>query len=335
MAINVLITGGAGFIGSDMVRHHLEKGDNVWVVDNLSAGLAMNLTPYMNNEAFSFDEGDLRTWPKLGEAIAWSDRIYHLAAVVGQHQVLGNPIETITNHINVCERILEEMSRVNRDTRLLITSTSSVYYYTPPDEDGMLREDTVLQYKSGDVLQHTYPLSKLMCEYLALAYVMEKDLFCTIARPFNTIGVNQRSAYGMVVPSFVQEAIKNEPITVFGDGKQYRAFTNVHDTVRAFDLLLSNPESKGQIVNVGSDQKSTIINLAHMVKERAQSDSEIIFVPYQEAYGMDFRDVEQRCPCTDLLFSLTGFKTEWSLQATVDEVIEYQKNKLNNQIKSR
>lgn len=329
MAKNILITGGAGFIGSELSRLHIEKGDSVWVIDNLSAGKRENIAPYLDIETFHFSEKDLRNCSYLlQEAIRWADRIYHMAAVVGQRQVLSNPIETLTNHINCCQILLEEVDKVGKKVPILIASSSSVYYHTAPEEDGTLHEDTVLNYISGELLQQTYPISKLFTEYLSLAYVMEKEFFCTIVRPFNTIGINQRSRYGMVLPNFVRQAINEEPITVFGTGRQYRAFTNVHDTCRALDLLMENPMSSGMIVNVGSQQKSTILDLAHLVKKCAKSSSKIIFIPYKKAYGVDFKDVDQRCPNTDLLYSLTRFQPEWSLEETVEEVIEFEREKL-------
>ncbi|MEC7838721.1 MAG: NAD-dependent epimerase/dehydratase family protein [Chlamydiota bacterium] len=321
MSQNVLVTGGAGFIGSDIVRHHLELGDHVWAVDNLTTGRIENLHRYLDHAFFSFDKADIRQWDKLADAVSWSDRIYHMAAVVGQHRVLGNPVETITNNVDGCERILKEMSNSTKDVRLLIASTSSVYHRTDPGTDGKLHENSLLSFGSGEVIQETYPLSKLMNEVMALSFVLEKGLHCTVARLFNTIGVNQCSQYGMVVPNFIQSALKGEPITVFGSGEQSRAFINVHDTVRALDLLLTNPESKGVIVNVGSDLKLTINELAKVVKERCGSDSEIQHISYQEAYGMNFRDVDHRCPDTTLLNSLINFSPEWSLEETIDEVI--------------
>lgn len=328
MNSKIVITGGAGFIGSELARYHLEKGDSVWAIDNLSAGLKENIAPFLLLDTFRFTEKDMRYCPELlHQMVAWADRIYHLAAVVGQRQVLSNPIETLTNHINCCQLLLEEVERTGNNPPLLIASSSSVYYHTSPEKDGTLHEDTPLRYFSKELLQQTYPISKLYTEFLALAYVMERELFCTIARPFNTIGINQRSRYGMVVPNFVKQALRNDPITVFGDGKQYRAFINVHDTCRAFDLLMDNEMSKGEIVNVGSQEKCSIADLAKLVKERAKSSSPIVFIPYREAYGVDFKDVDQRCPNTDLLYSLTGFRPEWSLVDTIDEVIESERKK--------
>jgi len=325
MSQNILVTGGAGFIGADIVRHHLEAGDSVWVVDNLSTGRAENLTPYLNHRSFTFDKADLRDWTQLPEAVAWSDRIYHMAAVVGQHRVLGNSVETVTNNVDGCERILKEMSKVKKDVRLLVASTSSVYHLTDPGPDGKLHEDSLLSFASGKVVQETYPLSKLMNEVMALSFVMEKNLHCTVARLFNTIGVKQCSQYGMVVPNFTRSALRGDPITIFGTGEQSRTFINVHDTVRALDLLLTNPKSKGTIVNVGGIEMLSINELAKVVRERCSSESQIRHISYQEAYGMDFQDVDNRCPDTTLLHSLTGFTPRWRVEDTIDEIIAYER----------
>jgi nucleoside-diphosphate-sugar epimerase len=320
MSQNILVTGGAGFIGSYIVNHHLDKGDQVWVIDNLSTGKKENVTPYKNSTQYRFSEADLREWDQLDEAVEWSDRIYHMAATVGQRLVLSHPINTLTNNIEGCEVICKSMSRLNKNTRLMIASSSSVYYHTEPDDDGMYHENALLSFASDELLEETYPLSKLINEMMVLSYVYEKDIHCTIARIFNTIGVNQRALYGMVVPNFIRQALSNQPITVFGPGSQTRSFCNAHDTSKALDILLSTPESKGLVVNVGSEQECSILDLAKLVKQRTNSDSEIIFVSYQEAYGVDFIDVKRRHPCLQRLKEQTGFTPEWSLEATIDEI---------------
>lgn len=325
MSKNILVTGGAGFIGSHIVSHHLNNGDQVWAVDNFSTGKQENVTSHQDYPEYKFSETDLRYWDQLDEAVEWSDRIYHMAAVVGMRLVLSNPIDTLSNNIDSCEDILKAMARLNAATRLVIASSSSVYYHSDPDSDGKYHEDAMLSFASNELLQETYPLSKLINEMMSLSYVYEKDLHCTVARIFNTIGVNQRALYGMVVPNFIRQAINNKPITVYGPGTQTRSFSNAHDTSRALDLLLSTAKSKGLVVNVGSEYECSILDLAKLVKQRTNSESEIVFIPYEEAYGMDFVDVERRHPCVNILKETTGFEPEWTLEATIDEIAAHER----------
>lgn len=318
---HVLVTGGAGFIGSHVVAHHLANGDQVWAMDNLHSGRLENIAPFRSNPNFLFDQGDLRNWPKLKEAVKWADRIFHMASYVGQKMVLKNPIDTLSNNINCCESLLSAMSAAESNARLLIASTSSVYCHNKVGADGMVRETDDLIVPSGKFLQECYPTSKLINEIMALAYVHEKGLHCVLARLFNTVGVNQSPAYGMVVPNFVEQALAQQPITVFGDGLQSRSFSDARDTARALNLLLENPESKGEIVNVGDDRECSINDLAQMVKQLTKSNSEIRHLTYQEAYGVDFVDVRRRRPDLQKLRRLTGFRPQYSIKETVEEVI--------------
>lgn len=321
---NILITGGAGFIGSHIAEHHLNKGDHVWIVDNLSTGRKENVHPNQTR----FSHADIRNWNELDEAVEWAHKIYHMAAIVGQRLVLSHPIDTLNNNNDGCEMLLQAISQFNLNCRIVIASSSSVYYHTNPDKDGSYHEEALLSFASGELLQETYPLSKLMNEMLLLSYVYEKGIHGVVARIFNTIGVNQRALYGMVVPNFVRQALQNQPITVFGSGKQSRSFSNALDTAEALDLLLSTPKSKGAIVNVGNDHEYTILQLAEIVKERTGSSSEIVFIPYEEAYGVEFIDVERRKPHLEKLKELTGFTPKWSLEETIDQIIAHEKKYL-------
>lgn len=321
----VLVTGGAGFIGSNLVDYHLKKGDEVWAVDNLQTGRLKNIEPYLQHPAFRFDQADICNWPRLLEAVEWANRIYHMAAHVGQRLVLADPVNTLSSNIRGCELILQALFDIASPARLLIASTSEVYCHCPLEPGEALKEDRMLQFPSGEFLQETYDVSKLVNEIMGLSYTAKKGIDCTIARLFNTIGANQSPSYGMVVPNFIQQALSGEPITVFGDGLQSRSFSNVHDTVTALALLLDTPKSKGEIVNVGGDRECSITDLAKMVKKIARSQSEIRYLSYQEAYGVDFKDVRRRRPNLDKLFQLTGFKPKWTLEQTIEEIIQAKK----------
>lgn len=326
--MNILVTGGAGFIGSHIARHHLHKGDRVWVIDNLASGNEENLSPHPN---LRFDQADIRVFEELQKAIEWSDRIYHMAATIGQRLVLAHTIETLSNNIDGLEVILKGMCKTKKETRLMVASTSGVYIHGADTSDGLLHETALLAVPSGEYLQETYRLSKMVNEVMTLAYVHQKKLPCTIVRIFNTIGIHQTGRYGMVVPTFVGQALRGKPITVFGNGQQRRAFCNVHDSVEAFDRLLQTPKSIGSIVNVGNHLESSILDLAKMIKARTKSSSEIVFVPYKEAYGVDFVDVQSRKPALDVLFKMTGFRPKWSLEETLDEVIDFERKKLTSE----
>lgn len=318
---HILVTGGSGFIGSHIVGHHLQRGDQVWAVDNLQTGCLENIAPFSGHHSFQFDKADIRHWSKLQDAIAWADRIYHAAADVGQRFVIANPIDTLYNNTHSFERVLQLMCAVNSKARLLLTSTSELYSYSIENSDGTISEDALISLPSGKFVQQTYPASKLINEVTALAYTHEKGIFCTIVRIFNTIGLNQASAYGMVVPNLVEEALSNQPLTIFGDGTQSRSFGNVHDTVAALALLLENQDSKGEIVNVGCDRECSILDLALIIRKQAGSNSQIRYVPYKEAYGIDFIDVKRRRPDLKKLKKLTGFTPQWTLEQTIDEII--------------
>lgn len=322
MKKNILVTGGAGFIGSNVVRHHLAKGNNVWTVDNLQTGRKSNIDSLLSDPSFQFNHADLRTWPKLQQAVDWADRIYHMAADVGQRFVIANPIGTLTNNIRSYEVVLEALSKSSSKPRLILASTSGLYAHSEADANGRFKEDAVTSFPSGEFIQQAYPIGKLVNEVMTLAYVHEKGLHCTIARIFNSIGLNQSPAYGFVVPTFIKQALANLPLTVFGDGLQRRSFINVRDTAAAMELLIENDKSKGEIVNVGYETDCSIIDLAKTIIKRTGSKSEIVYVPYQEAYGMDFFDVRERRPNLEKLKRLTGFHSTRTLEQTIDELTE-------------
>lgn len=319
----ILVTGGAGFIGSNLVNRLLKEGNEVWVVDNLQTGLRKNIEPFQENPKFQFSEANVCEWQDLERAVSWAERIYHLAAYVGQRFVLANPLSTLSSNIRSFELILEAMDKVASKARVLVVSTSEVYYHSQENGEGRVKESVDIVFLSGKYLQESYPVGKFVNEIMGLAYTFKTGMHCTVARVFNTIGLNQRSTYGMVVPNFIEQALSGKPLTVFGDGLQSRSFSDVRDTVRALELLLEAPTSKGEIVNVGDDRECKIIDLANLIKKITGSDSEIRYLTYQEAYGVaGFEDVRRRRPDLTKLKELTGFIPQYTLEESINEILK-------------
>lgn len=322
--MHVLITGGAGFIGSHLAELHFARGDSVHVVDNLSTGRLDNIAALEGQPSFRFSKADLVTWPGLETTVAWADRIYHMAAVVGVKRVLADPVNVMSANVAGTERLLRAVHQSGWNPRVVIASSSEVYGFNP-DSSFHERSDIVL--RSAGRLRWTYAVTKLADEYLAFSYVRGRSLDITIARLFNTVGLNQTAQYGMVVPTFVEQAVRNRPITVHGDGQQTRSFCDVRDAVTALDLLASCPLARGEVVNVGNDQEIAIRDLAQMIRENANSRSKITLVPYLDAYGEEFDDVTHRRPELGKLRELTGFEPKWKLADTIDELVQRERAK--------
>ncbi|MEI7708175.1 MAG: NAD-dependent epimerase/dehydratase family protein [Chlorobium sp.] len=316
--MNVLITGGAGFIGSNLASFYLERGDSVYVVDNLSTGTIQNILSMLHNPAFRFAEADIMVWNDLNDAINWADRVYHMAAIVGVKKVLEDPRHVIEINIAGAEKIFRAVARVRPDTQIIVASSSEVYGFNT-NTSYAETDDIVL--RSGARLRWCYAVTKLANEYLAYSYMFKSGIKVVIARLFNTIGRHQTGKYGMVVPTFVRQAVQNLPITVYGDGTQTRSFCDVRDTVTALDLLASHPLANGEIVNVGNDKEISILDLANLVVERAGSSSKLQFLTYAEAYGMEIDEIMRRRPVLDKLHTMTGFQPKWSLVNTIDSLI--------------
>lgn len=317
--MKILITGGSGFIGSHIAKMHLAKNDPVWVIDQLSTGTKANIAPYIKHPLFRFDEGNLLEWEKLPEAVAWADAIYHMAAVVGQLVVLQNPVRVLTENIEGCAHLLRSMQRFHPTCPLLIASSSEVYRFTP---HSTFKEDSPLEFPSGENAHLNYPLSKFVNEATGLSYVEEHSIKCVIARLFNTAGPRQTGSYGMVVPRFVAAALSGRAIEVFGDGSQTRAFCHVSNTVSILERLLFHPNSSGEIFNVGQDKEISILALAQLVKKITASDSPIVFVPYEEAYGMAFEDTMRRRPDLTKLYSYLPDLKFHSLEEIITDIIQ-------------
>ncbi len=322
--MHVLITGGAGFIGSHLAEYHLAQGDQVYVVDNLSTGSLANIELLRGNPAFRFAEADILNWGELGRAVAWADRIYHMAAVVGVKKVLEDPVAVMATNMTGTEKILRAIHGGGWNPQVIIASTSEVYGFNAKDSFAET-DDIVLP--SGGRLRWTYAVTKLADEFLAFSYARKYGLHIAVVRLFNTIGPNQVGHYGMVVPRFVRQAVCNKPLTVYGTGEQTRSFCDVRDTVVALDGLAGCPQAWGEVVNVGNEQEISIRDLAELIVRRSGSSSALRFVSYRDAYGEEFEDVSHRRPVLDKLRALTGFAPEWTLAETLDDLIERERGK--------
>ncbi len=313
----VLVTGGAGFIGSHLVDAHLADGDEVVVLDNLSTGRTQNIAHHMADPRVCFVEGDVEDAAVLREAARDVDLIYHLAAAVGVFEILRRPLRAIRTNLSATDAVLELAAE--RGTRVVFTSTSEVY---GKNDGSALRESDDSIYGATQVTRWLYAVSKSLDEFLALAQYHENGVPVTIVRLFNTTGPRQSGAYGMVLPRFVAQALANEPITVYGTGEQLRCFTNVHDVVRALRALSTCDKSIGRVVNIGQTREVSIAELAHAVKRITGSRSQIQFVPYTQAYGSGFEDMRRRRPDVSLLRSLVGFVPDTSLERTIEQLVQ-------------
>jgi UDP-glucose 4-epimerase len=316
--MKVLITGGAGFIGSHLAEHLLLQGQQVFVIDDLSTGNIENIIPLKSNRRFHYQIDTVMNVPATAELVDRCDIIFHLAAAVGVRLIVESPVRTIETNIRGTEIILNLAEKKKK--KVLITSTSEVYgkaNKVPFSET----DDLVLgpTYKG----RWSYACSKAIDEFLALAYWREKRLPVIIARLFNTVGPRQTGEYGMVLPNFVRRALANEPIPVFGDGRQSRCFAHVEDVVAALYRLSMTPEAVGDVFNIGSREETDILGLAHLVKEITGSDSEIVFVPYDEAYGQGFEDMARRVPDLSKIRKLIGYEPSRNLRDIISSVTDY------------
>jgi UDP-glucose 4-epimerase len=316
--MHVLITGGAGFIGSHLAEYHLALGDKVHVVDDLSTGQLSNIAPFLDDPHFRFTEQDILTWCELDHAVGWADRIYHMAAVVGVFRVLAEPIKVLATNIAACERLLRAVVHGGWRPQVVIASSSEVY---GPQGRVALHEGLPLLITPGAPPRWNYAISKLADEALGISYARQHGIPVVIARLFNTVGPRQTGRYGMVVPRFVRQAVRGEPLTVFGDGQQSRAFIDVRDTVRYLDQLAQHASTEGVICNVGRDDEITIENLARKVIERVGSTSTILTMDYEAAYGQAYEDIPHRRPSVRKLHELVEHRPTWTLDATLDDLI--------------
>ncbi|MCY3864305.1 MAG: GDP-mannose 4,6-dehydratase [Chloroflexi bacterium] len=317
--MRALITGGAGFVGSHLAERLLSSGYRVTVIDNLSTGQLRNIRCMMPNPNFSYAVEDIRNIHVIDRLVSECDIIFHLAAAVGVRNIIDRPINTIEVNIGGTEMILKTASRYRR--RILIASTSEVYgkgVKFPFRED----DDTL----SGPTKRSrwSYAASKAIDEFLAFAYHEEVGLPVTLFRLFNTVGPRQVGQYGMVVPRFARWALANETIQVYGDGKQQRCFANVHDVVRAIHDLAECDAAVGELYNIGSNTEVSIMELAQLIRDRADSASNIELVPYEQAYQQaGFEDFRRRVPSIDKIQSAIGWAPSTPLNETIDQIIAY------------
>ena len=316
--MRVLITGGAGFVGSHLAEALLERGDEVSVLDNLSTGSIDNIRHLKTHPKFSYRIDSVANEPLLAEMIDASDTVVHLAAAVGVRLIVEAPVHTIETNVHGTEVVLKHAAKKKK--LVLIASTSEVYgksIEVPFHEDA----DLVL----GPTGKHrwAYACSKMIDEFLALAYWKERKLPVIIVRLFNTVGPRQTGQYGMVIPSFVRQALAGEPITVFGDGTQSRSFTYVGDVVQAVVALINEPAAVGQVFNIGNEQEISIYALAARVKALTGSTSEIVRVPYDQAYEAGFEDMPRRVPDISKINRLIGYRPTVPLDEILTRVIEH------------
>ncbi len=319
--MRVLITGGAGFIGSHLADAYLQRGDEVIVIDDLSTGTIENIRHLKSNPRFQYTIDSVHNQPVTAELVDQSDIVIHLAAAVGVKLIVESPVRTIETNVRGTEVVLALANK--KQKRVLIASTSEVYGLST---DVPFKEDGNLVMGATTKGRWSYACSKAIDEFLALAYWREKKLPTTIVRLFNTVGPRQTGRYGMVIPTFVKQALAGRPITVYGDGKQTRCFGYVGDVVGALIKLMDTPDSVGQVFNIGSTEEISILQLAEKVKALTHSDSEIAFVPYDEAYEEGFEDMPRRVPDTSKINQLVGFKPELALDGILETVINYHRN---------
>ena len=316
--MRALITGGAGFIGSHLAEALLEHGDKVIVIDNLSTGSIENITHLKGRPDFEYYVESVENEPLLAELIDRCDVVFHFAAAVGVKLIVEQPVYTIETNIHGTEVVLKHANKKKK--LVVIASTSEVY---GKSEDVPFREDSDLVMGPTPKHRWAYACSKAIDEFLALAYWKERKLPVIIVRFFNTVGPRQTGQYGMVIPNFVQQALAGKPITVFGDGRQQRSFTHVADVVGALLKLVNEPKAIGQVINLGNTEEVTIRQLAEKVRELSGSKSPIVLIPYDEAYESGFEDMPRRVPDLSKAEAMIGYKTRFTLDDILTQVIEY------------
>lgn len=322
---HALITGGAGFIGSHLAESLLAAGHEVTIIDNLSTGRLANIERLDSHPRFRSAIEDIRNIHVMDRLVSECDMIYHLAAAVGVQRIISEPIETIETNIGGTEVVLKTARRYRK--KVLIASTSEVYgkgVRIPfhEDDDSLTGATTRSRW--------SYAASKAIDEFLALAYHRQVGLPVVIVRLFNTVGARQQGQYGMVLPRFVQWALRNEPIQVYGDGQQQRCFCNVRDVVAAVQALAEHPGAVGEVYNIGSSEEVTILELAERVRDRADSASEIRLIPYDQAYETGFEDFRRRVPSLSKIQAAIGWSPTRSLDETIDEIIAYYREEMQH-----
>ena len=320
--MRALITGGAGFIGSHLAEHLLALGDEVWAVDDLSTGSIENIEHLKAHTHFHYQISSITNVPQLAELADRCDVIYHLAAAVGVRLIVESPVRTIETNIRGTEIVLECAAKKKK--LVVVASTSEVYGKAdkvPFSED----DDLVIGPTTKG--RWSYACSKAIDEFLALAYWKEKRVPVIVARLFNTVGPRQTGRYGMVLPTFVRQALEGKPITVFGDGSQSRCFGYVGDVVQGLAKLARLEVALGEVFNLGSDAEITINELARRVLQATGSRSEIVHIPYEQAYEAGFEDMQRRVPSLEKMRRFLGPRTATSLDEIIAKVVEYERER--------
>jgi UDP-glucose 4-epimerase len=316
--VRVLITGGAGFIGSHLAEVLLDRGDEVFVLDNLSTGSIENIVHLKNHPRFHYTIDSVDNEPLLAELVDRCDTVVHLAAAVGVKLIVEAPVHTIETNVHGTEVVLKH---ANKKKKLVVVASTSEVYGKSTVVPFAEHHDLVL----GPAHKHrwAYACSKLIDEFLALAYWKERKLPVIVIRLFNTVGPRQTGQYGMVIPTFVRQALAGQPITVYGDGTQARSFTYVGDVVRAMVALIDEPRAIGQVFNIGNGAEITIAALAERVRQLAGSSSEIVRIPYEQAYEAGFEDMPRRVPDLAKIKALIGYQPTVQLDEIITRVIEH------------
>lgn len=309
----MLITGGAGFIGSHLSDHLLARGDRVVALDSLDTGRLQNLDAAGQHPHFRFVQGSVLDELMVDELVHECDVVVHLAAAVGVKLIVERPLRSLTTNIRGSEIVMEAAHRYRR--KILVTSTSEIY---GKNSSGPLAETADRILGSPAVARWAYSTSKAVDEILAFAYHKERALPTVVVRLFNTVGPRQSPAYGMVVPRLVRQAVAHEPITVYGDGAQTRCFCHVSDVVDALARLLDRDEAVGDVFNIGATEEISILELARRIVQRTGSTSPLALIPYDEAYETGFEDMRRRVPDISKLTALTG----WRPTRTLDDILE-------------
>jgi UDP-glucose 4-epimerase len=320
--MKILITGGAGFIGSHLAEACLNHGDDVYIIDDMSTGSKDNIQPFMDDDRYRgrlfLTIDTILNHDTMLELVGTCDVVYHLAAAVGVRLILEKPLESIRTNIQGTEKVLELCNKFKK--KVLVASTSEVYgkhLHAP-----LVETDNII-YGPSSKFRWSYAASKLMDEFTALAYYRTHGLKAVITRLFNTVGPRQTGAYGMVIPRFVSQALKNETMTVYGDGSQTRTFTYVKDVVNALIGLMNHDAAVGEVFNVGGIEEISILDLAQKITDMTGSRSNIELIPYETAFGRDFEDMQRRVPSIEKINKLTGYEPKTGLNEILAQVIDH------------
>jgi len=320
--MRALITGGAGFIGSHLADKLMDAGHTVTVLDDLSTGKLENISHLEKNKDFELVVGSVLNESLVDKTVENCDVIFHLAAAVGVELIVKKPLESLTTNVKGSEIVLEMAHRYHK--KVLITSTSEIY---GKNVNGPLKEDDDRILGSPLKSRWSYSTAKAVDEILAYVYWKEKDVPSVIVRLFNTVGPRQTGYYGMVMPRFISQALKNEPVTVYGDGKQSRCFIHVKDVVNTLVKLIDEPKAVGEVFNIGSQEEISIEQLAKEIIEFTKSSSKIKFIDYKSAYEEGFEDMQRRVPDTTKINKLIGFKPTYDLAGIIKDIVGYLKSK--------